>query len=658
MKGFTCAEPELRYKPDHLAVGRFFRFSNGLMKAITDDISTATIKEIVQSIGSPLSRHYYVQEHAWTNVIFMVLLSSLVLTSLLISLSYAYRLLVGWSRRRRRSRQRPQTLLVGFLILISGAIVTVMCTICFWNGLIGIQRQHYESHIGVDADFLRKYSEALACVSNHVEILALKKMKSTHVSSSRKLENVSEIFSALWSSEAALEEFLELTKECNQPQVEALRKRFGSHRHNNHSNEIDSGEHTIENTIKRGIRMYHARTVAAISQVSNATNKHEEEIFTFIKANTPSSTLRVAFLLMLGLPAALFVMCTSGVIILSVYTIMEKTREGPPNRYLNNIFCVLLRTYGYVGMIVSSLFFLVTAILLLTGFSPNFVCSVILEEHHRVTNPFWVHVTVGNVTANVNVKEAVDKCRNDANIYEAMSLRRFLPGNSASRHPSSATEQKDAILKEMEEISKAIVDRSEELSAASNLSSLASDPCISDNSNEFSDNIEDIQQHVSLMEEIHRKFNKSRHRIEKTHHKKTASSDEVFKFLNEALHKHSIKCEELAFAMSASYNFCSYKPHHFQGLWLASGLTAVVSIHIYGVMFDGSDMVKPKKSSASQNAKAKNSADAASGLKQMAYNADEKPARAPNDVYTQPPNAHSPYDDAAEMYKEDRWSTY
>lgn len=210
----------------------------------------------------------------------------------------------------------------------------------------------------------------------------------------------------------------------------------------------------------------------------------------------------------------------------------------------------------------------------------------------------------------------------------------------------------------MEEISKAIVDRSEELSAASNLSSLASDPCISDNSNEFSDNIEDIQQHVSLMEEIHRKFNKSRHRIEKTHHKKTASSDEVFKFLNEALHKHSIKCEELAFAMSASYNFCSYKPHHFQGLWLASGLTAVVSIHIYGVMFDGSDMVKPKKSSASQNAKAKNSADAASGLKQMAYNADEKPARAPNDVYTQPPNAHSPYDDAAEMYKEDRWSTY
>ncbi|WKX97908.1 hypothetical protein Q1695_013533 [Nippostrongylus brasiliensis] len=65
------------------------------------------------------------------------------------------------------------------------------------------------------------------------------------------------------------------------------------------------------------------------------------------------------------------------------------------------------------------------------------------------------------------------------------------------------------------------------------------------------------------------------------------------KFQN-ALRSNSPPCVHLASSLTTRGRFCKEKPPYFQGLWMACGLTAIMSIHTFPAMFDGSDMMRPK----------------------------------------------------------------
>ncbi|KAK6054489.1 hypothetical protein COOONC_08005, partial [Cooperia oncophora] len=74
-----------------------------------------------------------------------------------------------------------------------------------------------------------------------------------------------------------------------------------------------------------------------------------------------------------------------------------------------------------------------------------------------------------------------------------------------------------------------------------------------------------------------------------------------------ALRFYSPPCTQLTASLSPSRRFCKAKPPYFQGLWIACGLTGIMSIHTYAVMFDGSDMVRPREHSSESEEKKKES---------------------------------------------------
>ncbi|KAK6026616.1 hypothetical protein OSTOST_07401 [Ostertagia ostertagi] len=89
--------------------------------------------------------------------------------------------------------------------------------------------------------------------------------------------------------------------------------------------------------------------------------EQEEDRYEFINANEYSSEWKLALLLILALPALLFITCFTGVILLTAYTIVEFQRQGQPNNSLYDFFAVILQTYGYAGMVISAALFLTTA---------------------------------------------------------------------------------------------------------------------------------------------------------------------------------------------------------------------------------------------------------------------------------------------------------
>ncbi|KAK5985348.1 hypothetical protein GCK32_011828 [Trichostrongylus colubriformis] len=277
----------------------------------------------------PSSPYYDVRKYAWRDSTFLIMYFTLILTALLILLSFSYRLLYNWAKVRRQSRRRPKSLLSGYLVLLCGTAVAVWCVIIFWKGVISIQTKQQKRLPQVSDDYISNYEAAVSCGADIAEKEAL------GVNVSKRS-----------SDDATMEQWQYVEDVARNGK---LRKRR------------DDSKSGGGDQVKTMISEYLAQVNTILSELRTFVNNQQNEEDEFIKANEYSSIVKFALLLILALPTILFLLCLSGVIILATYTVIEQTREGPPSYTLNEFLSVILQTYGYVGMIVSAVFFIIAA---------------------------------------------------------------------------------------------------------------------------------------------------------------------------------------------------------------------------------------------------------------------------------------------------------
>lgn len=593
MDGDTCHEPPPNVTEYHAKTPwDFFKLCHGVMQSIIGEVDSEVRMNTLRSMNDPYSPYYNVRRYAWRNGTFLLLYFGLILTAVLIVLAFSYRILYNWVTERRKHRKRPKSIITGYLMLLFGIVASIWCVIIFWEGLTAIQVRQRSHPDLVSEEYISKYSDAVACGVHQVEAILDKKhykKRDTSYSGSD-----SEVLDALKRSVAAIRNLTTLTANCSSSALKGLNNyvaKFGA-TGGIKSQVTPSAPRKDAKTL---ISDYLVDSDKVLNRLRDFANKNEREEREFIEGNEYPSAFKIMLLLTLALPAVLFLLCLSGIIILATYTVIEQVRQGSPNRTLYDFLSVILQTYGYVGMIVAAVFFLTTALFLVTGFSSSYICDKILASPDGKDDLYLATtVSLEKVPLTVDVKEAFHRCVHGATFHDAFMLKRLISADVE-------TGQRD------DPISKAVADNLYQTAIASGLSSLKSNSCIAGNATDFDKVLKQVGEGETRVKNAEAARSKKM--------SSSAASDEVVNSIDNALRLHSPKCVHLVSSMTTTRRFCKSKPPYFQGLSVACGITAIVSIHTYGVMFDGSDMVKPKEHAASEEedeGKGKESGTAAS----------------------------------------------
>ncbi|WKX97907.1 hypothetical protein Q1695_013533 [Nippostrongylus brasiliensis] len=556
----------------------FFVVSHGIMKTIVGEVDGIVRDHIIKGMRDPNSEYFYVRRYAWRNSNFLVLYFFFILSAVFIILVCSYRLLYNWSSTRRRERKKPKSLFVGFLMLILGIFVAVWCIIMFWEGLTGIQVQSRKSQELVDDVYIDNYRKSILCGTIKAESEALKMANSAQVTAPSNAGNSSSLGDEIKPSVELLDDIVHYATNCSNPYVHDLKQYLDDIKKkgvfNNTKSFTASGPYS-KAEIKRIIKNYATDAHNVLAQVTQFANEKEDTEEKFINGNEYSSVAKILLLLTLALPGVLFLLCLTGIIILIAYSIVEQARGGRPSKSLYEFLAVVLQTYGYACMVVTALFFLTAALFFVAGYSSVFICDKILHAQDGDDLSLVVTVNVKGSQVRVNVKEAIHRCQHNGHFHEAFSMGRILPGRIDLGHSSGD----GGVTSPIQQLMK-ILQRAQELKP------LMDDTCLAINGTDFSDVLKQTKERqVGL---------KAALKDEKLKRGMSGGSNDAIYNVDNALRSNSPPCVHLASSLTTRGRFCKEKPPYFQGLWMACGLTAIMSIHTFPAMFDGSDMMRPK----------------------------------------------------------------
>ncbi|VDL71745.1 unnamed protein product [Nippostrongylus brasiliensis] len=399
--------------------------------------------------------------------------------------------------------------------------------------------------VSVDDVYIDNYRKSILCGTIKAESEALKTANSAQVTAPSNAGNSSSLGDEIKPSVELLDDIVHYATNCSNPYVHDLKQYLDDIKKkgvfNNTKSFTASGPYS-KKEIKRIIKNYATDAHNVLAQVTQFANEKEDTEEKFINGNEYSSVAKILLLLTLALPGVLFLLCLTGIIILIAYSIVEQARGGRPSKSLYEFLAVVLQTYGYACMVVTALFFLTAALFFVAGYSSVFICDKIL--HAQDGDDLSLVVTV-------NVKGSQ------------------LGQSSGDGGVTSPIQQLMKILQRAQE-----------------LKPLMDDTCLAINGTDFSDVLKQTKERQAGL--------KVALKEEKLKRGMDGGSNDAIYNVDNALRSNSPPCVHLASSLTTRGRFCKEKPPYFQGLWMACGLTAIMSIHTFPAMFDGSDMMRPK----------------------------------------------------------------